>query len=149
MRTDGQDVVTSLLSQRDWHVEQVRLIEIALSAIRGEAAIVIPQSEIKKSGEPLPVSSVLAKTRKISWKNEINKILSTAGYEPFTVGQMIEWLCSSNFTEAAGKRGKNAVNTTLNRMADDGAGEIIKVNPGMYQKKQVEKQPGKVVPSLF
>lgn len=135
MSDDRPDVVTSLLRQKQWYLEEVRLIDLALSAIRGVKPVSDLQSEAKGAPEPAPITA--AKTRKISWKDEISNILCGIENDPFSVGQMISWLGYAGIPEASEERGKGAVQTTLSRMADNSKGDALveKVGHGTYKKK--------------
>lgn len=118
------EVIESLKQQRRFHEEQIRLIDIALSAIEtGKLAVAdVPgqkganQSKVKK--------------HRIPWTSEIEKLLGE--YDEFNIIDLQKDLAEkSGISSAMTVQGRNVISNTLSRFIR--RGRIDKIRPGVYQ----------------
>lgn len=117
------DTVELLQKKRRFHEEQLRLIDIALTAIAGGK---------KGGGRVKPQSGEKAnkvKKHRIRWTREIERFLD--GYEEFTIMDLQSDLAEKrDIPSAMTIQGRNVITNTLNRF--EKKGRVQKIRPGVY-----------------
>ena len=116
MKTNRPDVIEVLEREKEYYLDQIKRINIALSALRGESI------ETKTDTTP---------TRKIEWTAEIVKLFDE--YDELNLKQVREKLSEKGITEALDEKYRSTINTTLNRKAKDGI--LFKTENGGYRKR--------------
>lgn len=117
-----EDIVQQLEQQKRFHQEQLRLIELALAAVRsGKAA---------GAGTDTRSTANRIKKHRIQWTREISRRLDD--FDEFTIMDLQRDLADkSGITSADTVQGQNIINNTLNRLEKRGL--VQKVSPGVYQ----------------
>jgi hypothetical protein len=123
------EIIEVLERQRRFHQEQLRLIEIALTAIERD----------RKSGKPFRGKTHPGvKKHRIQWTREIDRLLD--GYTEFTILDLQNDLVEKRgIVSARTVQGQNVVNNTLSRFQKKG--RIQRVGPGRY--RVLQKAPSK------
>lgn len=118
------EVIESLKQQRRFHEEQIRLIDIALSAI--ETGKIAGSDALGQKEQ----SQSKVKKHRIPWTNEIDKLL--AEYDEFTIIDLQKDLAEKRgISSAMTVQGRNVISNTLSRFIR--RGRIDKIRPGVYQ----------------
>lgn len=118
------EIVKLLKQQRRFHQEQLRLIDIALTAI-----------ETGKKFDPKPMVKNGArqnnvKKHRIRWTREIDRLLND--YDEFTIMDVQNDLSEKRAIAAATSiQGRNVINNTLNRF--EKKGRIQRVRLGVFK----------------
>jgi hypothetical protein len=117
------DTVKLLQQKRRFHEEQLRLIDIALSAI----------ADGKQGGGRTPpqngAKANQVKRHRIQWTREIERLLDD--YDAFTIMDLQSDLADKcDIASAMTIQGRNVITNTLNRF--EKKGRIQKVRPGVY-----------------
>lgn len=126
MGTNRPDIIELLELEKEFYAEQIRRVNIALAALRGETHTTEPTSTSVST-------TTTQQSRKVKWKAEITKIYDT-GVE-LDLEKLRNRLAENGFAEALSPRGKNAVYSTISRLTTDGA--LTKTGFGKYRKKIV------------
>jgi hypothetical protein len=109
------EILEWLKQQRHFHLEQLRLIDIALSAIESAGGT---------------VAALPPKKHRIQWTQEIGKLLDT--YDVFTIVDLQSDLAEKRGIAAAQTiQGRNVISNTLSRFIK--RGRIEKIKPGVYR----------------
>ena len=116
MESARPDFIKLLEEEKIHCQEQLKRINLALKVFKGET------SE-KGSGQPIK--------RTVPWKAKIKKLFQQ--YDKLTTENIIEKLAESGIAEVLEDKGKNAVYSTLSRMAKDGI--LDKLENGKYARK--------------
>jgi hypothetical protein len=125
-----QSFLDNLYSQKMWHEDQLKQINIAIAAITQNDA-----ETTKRKNYNVQIGPVIRKrTRSVLWTQEIKNILPKMGDDVFGVDGVAEHLVLNGVEEAAETKNKSSISTTLLRMADNGI--IDKIEPGRYKNKQ-------------
>lgn len=118
------EVIESLKQQRCFHEEQIRLIDIALSAIE------TGQTAGADAPGPKGTNKNKVKKHRIPWTSEIEKLLSE--YDEFNIIDLQRDLAEKRgISSAMTVQGRNVISNTLSRFIK--RGRIEKVRPGIYQ----------------
>lgn len=124
MKFNPPEIVKVLKQQQQHHREQLRLIDIALTAIEsgGDFALSTPGAndpELEK--------------HRIQWTREIDKILDN--YREFTIMDLQSDLAETrDIPSAQSITGRNIINTALSHL--EKKGRIKKSRPGVYKVVQ-------------
>lgn len=110
------DVIEVLKRERDYHMEQLKRINMALAVLEGEVTGNIDDKPEK---------------RKIEWTAEIIKLFDECDRLDFD--QVRQKLAERGVTEAVENRYRNTVYTTLKRKVDENV--LSKGADGCYSKK--------------
>jgi hypothetical protein len=124
MDVNTPEILELLKQQRRFHQEQLRLIDIALTAIEsgGAGAMALPP---KKNHRTKAV-----KKHRIQWTKEIGKLLDT--YDEFNIVDLQSDLAEKRDIAAAQTiQGRNVISNTLSRFIK--RGRIEKIRPGVYR----------------
>lgn len=124
MNVNTPEILELLKHQRRFHQEQLRLIDIALTAIQsaGGIAATLPP---KKNRQAKAV-----KKHRIQWTKEIEKLLDT--YDEFNIVDLQSDLAEKRDIAAAQTiQGRNVISNTLSRFIK--RGRIEKIRPGVYR----------------
>ena len=122
MSNTRPDVIEILEMEKKYHADQIRRINLAITALKGGAV-----------GEELTSQPSPQKTsRKIQWTAEIKKIFE--GGDVLTIEQVREKLTERGIVEAMTEKGKNSIYSTFSRLKKSGYFEQPEY--GKYQKKQ-------------
>jgi hypothetical protein len=124
MNVNTPKILEVLKQQRRFHEEQLRLIDIALSAIEsaGNAPAAVPA---KKNRRPKST-----KRHRIQWTREIGKLLDH--YDEFNIVDLQSDLAEKRGIAAAQTiQGRNVISNTLSRFIK--RGRIEKIGPGVYR----------------
>jgi hypothetical protein len=115
------EIIEVLERQRRFHREQLRLIEIALAAVKAG----------EKAGKPAPQKPPSGvKKHRIQWTREIDRLLD--GYTEFTILDLQNDLVEKRgIASARSIQGQNVVNNTLSRFQKKG--RIQRIGPGRYR----------------
>lgn len=122
------DVIKTLEQRRTYLLEQLKRIETAIKAIKGDLSregdniVSQPETGFKRRSKPL---------RRISWTHEIREVLQTKR-DSFTIEDLQQILYEKGF-ESAKSSGRNSINTALSRMVDNE--EIERIGVGKYKVK--------------
>jgi hypothetical protein len=117
-------IIELLRKQKRFHQEQVRLIDIALSAIEREKAAGKPSHGKSHPG---------VKKHRIQWTREIDRLLEN--YTEFTILDLQNDLVEKRgIASARTVQGQNVVNNTLSRFQKKG--RIQRIGPGRYRVLQ-------------
>lgn len=129
MKLHSPKVLETLEEQRRFHQEQLRLIEIAIAAIKAE----------RKTWGKSPVKGAVGvKKHRIQWTREIDRLLDD--YTDFSILDLRNDLVEKRgITSARTIQGQNVINNTLNRFQKKG--RIQRIGPGRYRVIQ-EPQSG-------
>jgi len=115
------EVVDTLERQRRFHEEQIRLIDVALTAIRAQGQPV---------GQPPAASNAKVRKHRIQWTREIGRLLED--YTDFSILDLRNDLVEQRgITSARTIQGQNVINNTLNRRRKKG--RIQRIGPGRYR----------------
>jgi hypothetical protein len=110
-----------LEQQRQFHLEQLRLIDIAIAAITAEH---------KPRGKSPLQSNGKVKKHRIHWTREIGRLLEA--YTDFSILDLRNDLIEKRgITSARTIQGQNVINNTLNRFQKKG--RIQRIGPGRYR----------------
>jgi len=134
MNVNTPKILEVLKQQRRFHEEQLRLIDIALSAIEsaGNAPAAVPA---KKNRRPKST-----KRHRIQWTREIEKLLDH--YDEFNIVDLQSDLAEKRGIAAAQTiQGRNVISNTLSRFIK--RGRIEKIRPGVYRvvTESLSQQP--------
>ncbi|BBO78738.1 hypothetical protein DSCW_61550 [Desulfosarcina widdelii] len=124
MDVNTPEILELLKQQRRFHQEQLRLIDIALTAIEsaGGRATVLPQKRNRRSKA--------VKKHRIQWTKEIEKLLDD--YDEFNIVDLQSDLAEKREIAAAQTiQGRNVISNTLSRFIK--RGRIEKIRPGVYR----------------
>jgi hypothetical protein len=122
MTFNATEIEAFLRQQRRFHQEQLRLIDIALSAIASG-------KKHRKEADKSPAANGV-KRHRIQWTREIERFLDD--YDEFTVMDLQGDLAEKRGIAAAMTiQGRNVINNTLIRF--EKKGRIRKTRPGVYQ----------------
>ena len=124
MDLNSQEIVKMLETQRRFHQEQLRLIDIALAAIAavGGTRSKKPSMTLTKGGN--------VKKHRIQWTREIGRLLDD--YDDFTFMDIQNDLAGKRDIAAAMTiQGQNVIHNTLNRY--EKKGRIQKLSPGVFR----------------
>lgn len=116
------DVIQLLNFEKEYHMEQIHRINVAIAALRGETNKSEPETTQKK------------KKRLIKWAAEIKKIFDS-GLE-LNLKELRDMLMEKGISEVMGKSGKNAVYSTVSRLKSDKYKYLEQIENGKYRKKQ-------------
>lgn len=119
MNKSRPDVIQLLNLEKEYHAEQLRRIDVALAALKGE---------VVKSEASTPITN---KKRTIKWAEEIRTIFDT-GVE-INLKELRDTLVENGIPEAIQPSGKNAVYSTVSRLKSRGV--LERTNNGKYRKK--------------
>jgi hypothetical protein len=117
MQNRRLDVLEILEREKEYHLEQIKRINIALSALKGE----LPQNVVESEKTPL-------KRRKVQWKIEIDKLFEIS--DVLTVDEIQQQLVEKGIDAAEGAKAKSAITTTLIRKAKKG--ELKKIRTATF-----------------
>jgi hypothetical protein len=117
MQSRRLDVLEILEKEKEYYLEQIKRINIALAALKGE----LPQDVVENK-------KILHKKGKVQWKAEIDKLYETNNV--FTVDEIQDQLIENGIVEAKGAKGKSSISTTLIRKTKKG--ELKKISAGTY-----------------
>ena len=124
MDVNTPEILELLKQQRRFHQEQLRLIDIALSAIESAGGIAMAMPP-KKNGRTKAV-----KKHRIQWTKEIEKLLDN--YDEFNIVDLQSDLAEKRDIAAAQTiQGRNVISNTLSRFIK--RGRIEKIKPGVYR----------------
>ena len=124
MDFNAPEIVKVLESQRRFHLEQLRLIEIALAAIAAAGG------DVSKPAPHAPAKSGDVKKHRIQWTREIGRLLDE--YDDFTFMDIQNGLAEKRGIAAAMTiQGQNVIHNTLNRF--EKKGRIQKISPGVFR----------------
>lgn len=114
------DVVEILTREKEFYIEQVKRINIALAALTNPGG----------QNQTVPLLGKPKQSRKVKWMAEAEKIFETNANVSvdFIQKKMVE----KGIMQASSPGGRNAINTTLTRLV--GKGKIVKGNDGIYHK---------------
>jgi hypothetical protein len=117
MATSGRpDVIEVLKKERDYHMEQVKRINMALAVLEGE---------VTRTTDDKP------ETRKIEWTAEILKLFDE--FEQLDFEQARNKLAERGVPEGLESRYRNTIYTTLKRKVDEGV--LVKGANKVYSRK--------------
>lgn len=124
MDFNAPEIVKVLETQRRFHQEQLRLIDIAL------AAIAAAEGAKPKKPSLAQVKGGNVKKHRIQWTREIGRLLDN--YDEFTFMDIQNDLAEKRAIAAAMTiQGQNVIHNTLNRF--EKKGRIQKLNPGVFR----------------
>ncbi|WP_419658942.1 uncharacterized protein Dvar_78090 [Desulfosarcina variabilis str. Montpellier] len=124
MDFNAPEIVKVLETQRRFHQEQLRLIDIALAAIAAAGGA----GAKKPAMAPAKIGNV--KKHHIQWTREIGRLLDD--YDEFTFMDIQSDLAEKRDIAAAMTiQGQNVIHNTLNRY--EKKGRIQKLSPGVYR----------------
>lgn len=117
------EIIKMLKEQRRFYQEQLRLVDIALSAIESEK-----RSGIKvHQGQRRPQNDV--KKHRIPWTKEIERLIDN--YDEFNLIELQNDLAEKRgITTAMTITGRNLISNTLSRLIK--RGRIERIGPGVY-----------------
>jgi hypothetical protein len=118
MTDDRPDIITVLEKEKEYYLEQVKRINLALSALTGDATTPDDQPKTKKT---------------ISWAAKIDEIFNNTD-EWLTLEEVRQRLSEMGLTEAIEKEYRNTVYSTLHRKATQ-TKVLEKDEDGRYRKK--------------
>ena len=121
MPDDRPDVIKMLKKEREYHLEQVKRINIALSALEGGTTI-------DSSGETAP--------RSIGWSAAIDKLFRETD-EWLTLNDVRKQLSESGIPEAIDKKNRNTIYSTLIRKVNK-TKTLVKDDDGRYKAKKAK-----------
>jgi len=116
------DAVETLEREKEFYLDQIRRINVALSALKGEIT----------QGVAIETKTIHKRKNKTSWKQEIVNLFHS--YNELSKNEIQQKLVENGIVEAEGTKGKNAINTTLKRMIDKGG--LVLTENGNYQKRK-------------
>lgn len=121
---NSPEIIEMLKQQRNFHEEQLRLIDIALRAIEaGLPPATESVAQNKKQANNL-------KKHRIPWTSEINRLLNE--YDQFNIVDLQSDLAEKRgIATAMTIQGRNVISNTLSRFIK--RGRIEKIRPGVYQ----------------
>ena len=119
MRTTRPDITEILEREKEYYAEQIRRINNALAALKGDLVNTETTTKPKK-------------TRTVQWTAEIKELFD-AGIE-VTTDELRNKLAEKGIVEALESSGKNSVYATVSRLSS--GGYLEKTDDGMYRKKQ-------------
>ncbi|MFN2353996.1 MAG: type IV toxin-antitoxin system AbiEi family antitoxin domain-containing protein [Desulfopila sp.] len=124
MTFNSPEIIEMLKQQRNFHEEQLRLIDIALRAIEaGLPAATESIAQKKKEANNL-------KKHHIPWTREIGSLLNE--YDQFNIIDLQSDLAEKRgIATAMTIQGRNVISNTLSRFIK--RGRIEKIRPGVYQ----------------
>jgi len=125
MDVNTPEILELLKQQRQFHREQLRLIDIALTAIEsaGGVATALPQKKMNRRSKAV-------KKHRIQWTKEIEKLLDN--YDEFNIVDLQSDLAEKRDIAAAQTiQGRNVISNTLSRFIK--RGRIEKIKPGVYR----------------
>jgi hypothetical protein len=115
------EIIEVLERQRRFHQEQLRLVEIALSAVAASQ---------KKKSSSKAVSPPGAGKHRIRWTREIDRLLED--YTDFSILDLQNDLVEKRgIASARSIQGQNVVNNTLSRFQKKG--RLQRIGPGRYR----------------
>jgi len=117
------NVVEILEMEKKYHADQIRRINVAIAALRGDANV-----EETTHYEQTPQKP----TKSIQWTSEIKEIFDSN--DILSIEQTRDKLVEKGIVEAMSKSGKNAIYSTFSRLKKIGYLEQPKY--GKYRKKQ-------------
>ena len=118
MDTSSSGIIKMLKEQRRFHQEQLRLIEIALTALTEKCNYAKGSKETHTEG---------LKKHRIQWTREIDRLLND--YTEFTILDLQNDLVEKRgIASARTVQGQNVVNNTLSRFQKKG--RIQRIGPG-------------------
>lgn len=123
MSTERPDVIEVLEKEKTYHLEQVKKINLALAALKGETA---SPSETEQPRQSLP------------WAAKIDELFDSTD-EWMTLEEVREKLAEMGIPEALEKDYRNTVYSTLHRKATKKGGTLDKDEDGRYRKRQQKK----------
>ena len=124
MNVNTPEILELLRQQRRFHQEQLRLIDIALTAIESAGGTTAPPQ--KKMNR----RSKAVKKHRIQWTKEIEKLLGH--YDEFNIVDLQSDLAEKRDIVAAQTiQGRNVISNTLSRLIK--RGRIEKIKPGVYR----------------
>jgi len=125
MNVNTPEVLELLKQQQRFHQEQLRLIDIAITAIEsaGGVATALPQKKMNRRSKAV-------KKYRIQWTKEIEKLLDH--YDEFNIVDLQSDLAEKRDIVAAQTiQGRNVISNTLSRLIK--RGRIEKIKPGVYR----------------
>ncbi len=128
MQNRRLDVLEILEKENEYYLEQIKRINIALAALKGE----LPQGVVENK-------KIRHKKGRVQWKSEINKLYKKN--DILTVNEIQQQLIEIGIVDAQGAKGKSAITTTLIRKAKKG--ELKKIRTGTFSVvKESENEGG-------
>ena len=122
---DHQDVIQFLEAKLAALSAETKVVKAALEAARGAAKAITAATSKSDSAE----------SRSPAWRQHVISITGNMRHgDTLTLDNVMKVLKTQGIAQASSSSGRSAVNTTLNRMANDG--DLIKVRPGLYQIKR-------------
>lgn len=123
MDAESTDVIELLEKKRKYHVEQLRRINVALAALKGETDVV---SKAKASS-----------TKAIPWTAEVMKVFNEAD-KPLSLKQVCQKLAERGIREALDNKHRPTIYSTLDRGVKKE--ELEKAGYGLYRKKTIKRE---------
>lgn len=118
MAEDRPDIITVLEKEKEYHLEQVKRINLALSALTGETTTPDDQPKTRKT---------------LSWASKIDEIFNKTD-EWLTLEEVRQRLSEMGLTEAIEQEYRNTVYSTLHRKATK-TKVLEKDEEGRYRKR--------------
>ncbi len=122
MNKTRPDVIEILEIEKKYHADQIRRINVAIAALKGDVNV-----EETTHQEPSPQKP----TRSIQWTAEIKEIFGDN--DVVSIEQARDKLVEKGIVEAMSDRGKNSIYSTFNRLKK--AGHLEQIGYGKYRKK--------------
>lgn len=125
MNVNTPEILELLKQQQRFHQEQLRLIDIAVTAIEaaGGLATALPPKKMNRRSKAV-------KKHRIQWTKEIEKLLDH--YDEFNIVDLQSDLAEKRDIVAAQTiQGRNVISNTLSRLIK--RGRIEKIKPGVYR----------------
>ncbi len=120
MENKRPDVIKLLENERMYYLEQIKRIDIALAALRGERITIEEGNSILVSSKPVP------------WVSAIENVFQSTD-KWLTIKDVQNKLCENGIPEALDKRKKPIIYSTLIRKVKN---EFLERNEdGLYRKK--------------
>lgn len=123
MKKQRPDIIEMLEGEQKYHIEQLRRVNLALAALRGETAIGT-RTEVKKSA------------KRIQWTEEVMKILDEDD-TGLNLEQIRNKLAEKGIAEALEEKYKATIYSTLSRGLKKE--QLEKAGYGLYRKKMIPK----------
>lgn len=123
MNNTRPDVIEILELEKKYHADQIRRINVAIAALKGNVSI----EETTPKEQPQQ-----KKPRSVQWTSEIKDIFESN--DVFTPEEVRDRLVEKGIVEAMSNQGKNSIYSTFSRLKK--AGYLEQPEYGKYRKKQ-------------
>lgn len=123
MAKSRPDVLEILEIEKEYHADQIRRINVAIAALKGEVTV-------KDASQPKQTPQ--KSTKPVQWTSEIKSIFNNGGV--YTIEEVRDKLIEKGIVEAMEDSGKNSIYSTFSRLKKS---EILEQPEyGKYRKKQ-------------